>query len=1224
MRLLLAILLAVAMLPAQAETVNFCERTENVRFAIKSALGCVESVTTSCPCTAEAEELASLERLSVPSAHPLAYPGGGLTESLRAGDFDGLTGLQELTVDARHLTTLPAAAFDGATSLERLTLSCPRELPAGASDVLTNLQELDLGWNLVREVYGFGPCYVGGLTTLPADAFDNMPRLRVLTLTGNPLTLPAEAFDNMTRLQELRLAHMGLTTLPAGVFDSLSGLQELWLNNNRFSTTETLEDDRCASVYNCRTTLPAGVFDGLTSLQELDLTYNRLWGLRRYDVLFDELPSGVSISLEPQGDEDGGSDEEDGGTVDICHRTTEVQDAIEEALQLDALYDCSAVDVTTLETLDLQGKELTSLLPGDFDGLTSLRVLRLNDNELWALPGDLFDDLTNLRELWLNDNRLGLVPHDLFYGLTNLRVLRLERNELTNLGFDPFDGLTSLQELWLANNELTSLASDEFDGLTGLRVLRLEGNEIWGLWSSQFDGLTNLQELWLSDNNIGTMSPDQFNGLTNLRVLRLEGNRMKLLQLTSGGHTLTNLQELWLSNNRLLDDGIGRRLDGLTSLRVLRVDGNQFTALPQHWFWGLTSLQELWLSDGRLRSLHHAAFDDLTSLRVLHLEHNELTTLPQGVFDGLTSLQELYLHGNRLEKMPGALGGLTRPNRLGELPAGVFDDLTSLRVLRLDGNELTTLPAGLFDELASLQELDLRGNHLVGLTRDDPLFARLSSVVDILVASQTEPVPLSPVRLAAAAPLMLSAADSTRQGFVRIVNESEDFGGVRVFAFDDGGHAPDPIELRLSTGQVVHFNSNDLEDGNARKGIEGGLGGPVQGDWRLDVESTLQVRGLAFVRTTDGFLTAMHDVLPRDDEGRLAAQTFNPGSNMNQASKLRLVNAGADDESVSIVGVDDEGNDGGPVTLTLPAGESRTLSAFDLENGAQGLDGSLGDGAGKWRLFVDAGESVVGMSLLEAVSGHLTNLSTMGVATGGGTQERLAAAVPLMLSTADSTRQGFVRIVNESEESGSVRVLAFDDGGHAPDPIEIPLGAGQVVHFNSNDLEDGNEKKGIEEGVGGPVQGDWRLDVETALPVRVLAFVRTTHGFLTAMHDVLPRNGEGRLAAHTFNPGSNANQASKLRLVNAGADEESVSIEGVDDQGYAAGPVTLTLPAGESRTLSAFDLENGADGLTGTLGDGAGKWRLFVDAGESVVGMSLLEAVSGHLTNISTAGVADE
>ena len=236
----------------------------------------------------------------------------------------------------------------------------------------------------------------------------------------------------------------------------------------------------------------------------------------------------------------------------------------------------------------------------------------------------------------------------------------------------------------------------------------------------------------------------------------------------------------------------------------------------------------------------------------------------------------------------------------------------------------------------------------------------------------------------------------------------------------------------------------------------------------------------------------------------------------------------------------------------------------------------------------------------------------------------LAAAVPLMVSASDSMRQGFVRIINESEESGSVRILAFDNGGTAANPIEIQLEANQAFHFNAGDLESGNAGKGIIAGVGSPMQGDWRLDIESALALRVLAFVRTTDGFLTAMGDVLQRNAEGLLMAQTFNPGSNANQVSKLRLVNTGANAERVSIEGVDDQGRNAGPVTLALAAGESRTLSASDLENGAQGLTGRIGDGAGKWRLFITAGQSVVGVSLLEAVSGHLTNISAMGVATE
>ena len=54
---------------------------------------------------------------------------------------------------------------------------------------------------------------------------------------------------------------------------------------------------------------------------------------------------------------------------------------------------------------------------------------------------------------------------------------------------------------------------------------------------------------------------------------------------------------------------------------------------------------------------------------------------------------------------------------------------------------------------------------------------------------------------------------------------------------------------------------------------------------------------------------------------------------MNQASSLRFVNTGAEDESVSIKGVDDCGNAARPVSLTLLAGESRTLSALTSRTG---------------------------------------------------------------------------------------------------------------------------------------------------------------------------------------------------------------------------------------------------------------------------------------------------
>ena len=141
------------------------------------------------------------------------------------------------------------------------------------------------------------------------------------------------------------------------------------------------------------------------------------------------------------------------------------------------------------------------------------------------------------------------------------------------------------------------------------------------------------------------------------------------------------------------------------------------------------------------------------------------------------------------------------------------------------------------------------------------------------------------------------------------------------------------------------------------------------------------------------------------------------------------------------------------------------------------------------------------------------------------------------------------------------------------------------------------------------------------LDIEVLSYIRTQDGFLTSMHDVVPSAGTRHRVA-VFNPGSNRNQESLLRLVNPGEGSAEVAITGVDDRGAPGdSEVTLSIPGGGSRAMGAWELESGADGLTGMLGDGSGKWQLTITTDVPVVAMSLLRSPTGHLTNLSTAPV---
>ena len=479
------------------------------------------------------------------------------------------------------------------------------------------------------------------------------------------------------------------------------------------------------------------------------------------------------------------------------------------------------------------------------------------------------------------------------------------------------------------------------------------------------------------------------------------------------------------------------------------------------------------------------------------------------------------------------------------------------------------------------------------------------------------------VRLGHRVGLFPSAARRTGekgyQGFVRVINRSDDDGEVRIDAWDDTGEPAGPVTLAIGVGETKHFNSEDLEAGNADKGLSEGIGAG-EGDWRLEFTSTLDIEVLGYIRTGDGFLTSMHDVAPATESGHRVV-TFNPGSNVNQASRLRVVNPGTDTAEVSIEGTDDDGvSSHGAVKFTLAPGASRTLSAKELESGeAQGLSGALGTGKGKWRLRVTAEQPIEVMSLLWSPTGHLTNLSTVPDNTGSGEDGVTTThSVALFPSASDPLgRQGFVRVVNRGDHAGEVHIDAWDDEGTPRAPVTLAIGAGETKHFNSDDLETGNPGKGLD-GSTGSGKGDWRLVLTSPLELEVLAYIRTEDGFLTGMHDVAPSAGaEHRVV--TFNPGRNVGQVSRLRVINPGAETAKVRIEGTDDDGRSSdGAVEFTLAPGASRTLEASGLESGAEGFTGALGAGGGKWQLRVTAEQPIEVMSLLSSPTGHLTNLST------
>jgi len=265
-------------------------------------------------------------------------------------------------------------------------------------------------------------------------------------------------------------------------------------------------------------------------------------------------------------------------------------------------------------------------------------------------------------------------------------------------------------------------------------------------------------------------------------------------------------------------------------------------------------------------------------------------------------------------------------------------------------------------------------------------------------------------------------SNSTQQSFLRFVSKAATPTDTTIQAFDDDGFAAPGgiVQTTLDAFASLQLTAQDLEQGNAAKGIFGSLG-DGKGKWQLEVRSDTDIEVMSLIRTPDGFLTSVSDVVPKD--GTNANEIFfaNPASNQDQQSFLRFVNQSNVAGFVTLSGVDDTGTPapGGDITFTLFGKESKQLNSRDYENGngSKLLSGALGDGAGKWHLTATSDVDLEVMSLIRTPDGFVTNLSGV-VPTDAVGNHQIYYANP----ASETGQVTFLRIVNKTTSTGSVTI----------------------------------------------------------------------------------------------------------------------------------------------------------------------------------------------------------
>ena len=441
-------------------------------------------------------------------------------------------------------------------------------------------------------------------------------------------------------------------------------------------------------------------------------------------------------------------------TQGICDRTAKVQallinEIAREIARFGHTRTCEEVtaeDLASITTIFDPFTYLTTLQPGDLDGLTQLQSLRLYlggeitelpaglfaetpnlevlslpRQKIGELPAGIFDDVPKLGALNLNASELTSLPEEVFEHTPNLRILELADNKLAAVSKDTLDDVPELEILNLHHNRLTELPDNLFDNHTKLRDLDLSANRIAALHEDTFDGLSQLTNLNLSNNKLPKLPEDVFEGLSNLTILELQDNPFTSVPVDVF-EGLTSLTSLW-TNLPNVSPEYFEHVPQLTKLFVIA--GSQ--SIPEDSFHKLTDLERLTLGYGDITSLPADAFDGLSKLKWLDLAGNQLTSLDEDIFDGLTSLESLRLLGNELTSLHEdifdgltsletlKLGSNQESTRFSTLPANLFADLAKLKTLSISEAGLDTLPEGAFNGLEAVERIDLSVNYLRSL-----------------------------------------------------------------------------------------------------------------------------------------------------------------------------------------------------------------------------------------------------------------------------------------------------------------------------------------------------------------------------------------------------------------------------------------------------------------------------------------------------------------------------
>ncbi|XP_061592058.1 leucine-rich repeat-containing G-protein coupled receptor 6 isoform X2 [Cololabis saira] len=206
--------------------------------------------------------------------------------------FTNLSALVVLHLHNNHIQSMGSRCFEGLHSLETLDLNYNylQEFPV-AIRTLSKLQELGFHNNNIKAIperaFVGNPqlqtihFYENPIQFVGKSAFQFLPKLHTLTLTRAGLSvLPLDLCEQLPRLRVLELSYNQIEDLPS--FSHCSALQEIGLQHNKIRRIESTTFQQLTSLraldlsWNMIEWIHPDGFASLHSLIKLDLTENHL------------------------------------------------------------------------------------------------------------------------------------------------------------------------------------------------------------------------------------------------------------------------------------------------------------------------------------------------------------------------------------------------------------------------------------------------------------------------------------------------------------------------------------------------------------------------------------------------------------------------------------------------------------------------------------------------------------------------------------------------------------------------------------------------------------------------------------------------------------------------------------------------------------------------------------------------------------------------------------